>query len=251
MSEQKDLFVNKMNSLADSINAKAKTTGKKNLDELKTLVDGFSGGATITTSNYTGSMIPHNAGCTAYFNTDLSILEVLNILSKLTYVELRPGVKTYVLYADGNDLTLQTGKFILIQNLDNYFTIEAYSDSYYYTIWNSIDGWIEEKYVSGLNRFNARFYENYENGSKNKILVLDLINPNIIEMASTQLGLPLENDKLTSVISSSFFEVDTKQVLLEGDYKDITIEMKGPGVINLKDFIEEYKMIPLKIIISN
>lgn len=53
MPNNKELFEQKMNALANSINTKANTSGAKTIDQLKTAVDGIvSGGYTITENTY-------------------------------------------------------------------------------------------------------------------------------------------------------------------------------------------------------
>ena len=64
MPTYKQQFKTKMNALADSINAKAESTGKKDLDELKTAVDGIQVG--VDTSDATATAGDILSGKSAY-----------------------------------------------------------------------------------------------------------------------------------------------------------------------------------------
>lgn len=193
MSEQKDLFVSKMNSLADSINAKAKTTGKKNLDELKTLVDGFKGGATITTpGGWVGTPVP-NTGTVenVYINTSLSVEEVISLISQLTYSE---DGRYIVLVDSGNT------KAIAILGMDGIYAIQ-------------VDGAFlfsntEELGFVGWNT--------------------DLVNPYTFGLEATSvLGtfeVGSQNELLSSLFSTTpFTQSEGETLTIEGDYDGSTL----------------------------
>ena len=109
MPTSKEIFETKMNALADAINEKAGTTGKKDLDELKDAVDGISVGgdqptlfAPIVTTG-TNSASWENDSRNGGFNVTITAtVDGVTVTSPLTITEAMDG-KTLVVTASAEN----------------------------------------------------------------------------------------------------------------------------------------------------
>ena len=112
MPTNKEIFTTKMNALANSINAKAGSTGAKDLDALKTAVDGISvGGAKPSYLISNGNTVS-----TFYFNGEY---DLETFLASLTYSETDPD----------------TGLDVCPIGLGYFYAVDLTNDEYAF-VWN-------------------------------------------------------------------------------------------------------------------
>lgn len=154
----------------------------------------------LTDKKYNGTTVPTSGVIEKiYVNTNLLKDEVTNLLIDLPYVTLREGVKTYLVFADTFDLTLQTGNFVIV----NYE-----EDSQDFILLVSMFGQLNVVFDS---------QQGWYNGSQTLINGVEYNTNNILDMASTQLGLVLQNEKLKNLFSITPFEKEVKSDLYTYD----------------------------------
>ncbi len=161
---------------------------------------------------WVGTPVPNNGMVEKiYVNFDLTPNEIDKIVKSLSYTALNQYSESYIVFADTYDLTMITGNFILVNH-------EIGTELY--QLMASING-----VVNFIGDNSQGFYNDVEIIIPNG---LSYNSSNLIEAFASQLGLSLENDKLSSLFSTTPF-TQTK-----------------PNTIDIKSLIEQ-KKIPLEI----
>lgn len=146
----------------------------------------------ISKANWFGTAVP-NSGYVenVYFNTNLSINEVVAILDTLELVPVdENGGLGYIPYADSRGIS-----FLIYKNNTNrwYFNYVINNNTSYF--WSS-----EKGYVEGVVNFP-----------------LELNSENIIEMYASQMGQSMQNNKLSDLFSITPFEQSSNNELSIGN----------------------------------
>ena len=205
-------------------NGKLLTSGGK--------VINVKGGATISTEKWSGvSVINMGYLENVYFNTNLSIEEVIKILNRLDYSNEESN--EYEFYGVFKTLTSNQLYLKIIKNGNDYL-IKLYDDS------GSIQANI--------------FSTNLENGfiGWSDIVLNDncCIVDNNVGYFIDGYHYGLQNNIISSLISETpFTEIENEVVTLEGDYDGLKIEVEDT-TIDVKALIEQ-KKIPLEIMVKN
>lgn len=187
---------------------------------LKLNTKGGGGNATIKRTLSGGTAIPNTGTLREiYFNTDLSVEEVANILSQATY----NGEPNYVLMAQDN-----SNGIAIMQDSGMYIIFNMITQEILFTpidIGMGFAGWNTNLIVDKKYTFNSEL----------TLLTDDTIGA--------------DNELVKSVISSSSdFTPKNETVELSGDYDGSSINILAGEELDIKSLIENEKKIPLKVI---
>ena len=145
---------------------------------------------------WSGTPVPNTgiieSGC-VYLNQNIGVEEFNKIIKSLTYTPLISGTESYIIFADSTDLTMSSGTFLLINH-------DLTSDDY--DVIYSTNG-------------SPLFLGNSNNGWNNGLIYPTITTSNIVGNVASQLGLSLENDKLSSLFSTTPF---VENEVVEGGY---------------------------------
>lgn len=197
--------------------------GKALIDETgKVLVSENTGGsATIKTQgSWAGTPVENGYVENVYLNTNLSIDEVINIIESANLTFNEEGM--YLLYYTADETSvLALAYFSGLCMIANIMTEQFY--------FHNIDN---EEVVS---------VSGFAKGWNPNITMPIAINGEVVSGG--------ENDKISSLISTSQFEyTEGTPVELSGEYEETTITISEKGKYNLEDLIVNEKKIPFKIV---
>ena len=203
----KELIASKLRPIGDAIREKDGSTELIPIDDMPQAIRDIQGSATVTKQgSWVGTQVA-NSGYVekVYFNTSLSVEEVVSLLEQLTYIE-----------ADG----------------ENYFILNDTDSTYFLFVFK-----INNEYAICLADENENITTYFINmiGTLSEALGVTFTgwNPNVANnilynnTASSSIGdytVGAENDKLTSLFSTTPFTQETETVTLSGEYDGATLE---------------------------
>lgn len=223
----------KVTALADSIREKTGVSDLLTFNEMKTAIDEFKGGGGVIEVEelpkvkWEGTAVPDSGNIgLVYLNLNLSTIEVFNILNSLNITNVPSFGLVYPIIAN-SDFT----KFLVVgtsyeENEDGSFTINSFQITTETTLlFHSSYGWFVEE--------DNRLLINYEN---------------ILSLAAPQVGVEIQNDKLSSILSITPFEggEEAEEGSIYKDYDDDKYYLlKNKNFINLSTKLIESKTLPI------
>lgn len=228
--------------IANAIREKNGETNKILPKNMPDKIRAITTGATIhTPDGWKGTPIPTEGYIDrVYFNTDMSVDEVVAIFDTVDVVEVETDVYITMFFYDKifNDDIYEEYKLCLhkvVNDSGTSYALIGYTHEDEFPMFK-IGSYFEDDYV-GWNpdmpnpvRFN--------------------VNNNINTMSPIP-GLIVDNKKVSSIMSVTPFEfVNGETIALEGEYRGITIDVTENTTIDIRSLIETYKEIPLYININ-
>ena len=226
-----------LKSIADAIRSKKGTTepinAKNFADEINNLP---LGEVRINAFGYAGTPIPSNGGYLEklYINKELTIEEVVTILSKITLVE-NNDKKMILLFATGTETVHANSKYIYIYHNEMY----GYYMEYTY---GQSGGW-----------YSTLIFSQYEQegliGWKTDFPSMITVNDNLLPNGFTAKYHCKETDKLTALFSTSeitYSEELDRTIKLSGEYVGNIVNVTENQTIDVEDMLDQ-NMFPLRI----
>lgn len=195
----------------------------ENDEWLKLNTKGGGGSATVTRELTGGEPIPNTGTLSEiYLNTDLTIEEVVEVLSQLTY-----GEDGFNYVAIANDMSFQFG----VAMMDGMCMIgEMISQTIYF---------VNEDIGLGFAGWNTSLIVDKKITLPSEITLTSELNGKVV---GTQ------NDILSSVVSVSEFKSTFETLELSGEYAALNnVVLNGNDEVDIKELIVTEKKIPLKV----
>lgn len=219
-----------LKGVADAIREKKGTTEKINPKNYKNEILSINSSATVNVpGGWKATPVPNSGHVeNVYFNTELSVEEVVKLLEQLDFIDMDPG---------NPDAPLV---YMVFSTADNNkgMAIEKYSDGTYdiFVYLSDIDGTIFSSYE------NEGWCQDIPISNP---IVIDTEVANINSFNNSPVGL--QNDILSSLFSTTpITKIEAGKTTLTGEYDGSAIEVTENGTVDIKTFIENRKL-PLSL----